>query len=180
MELLGDKKPEPFDCELTTTDIGERLRPYLGKKARKLLNTGIGTHVIQFDRGADGKIYQLKPIWAQEPDDRLNQEYTREVHTVLSLSKLVKLKLDEPMPEEWIKRFALLIDKLAEAEKIKYGVLGPPVMLHLAIVEPKRRVMLIQYCFSDESLDQLNEWLQNEAFIEEGGLANDDWTNLPE
>ena len=75
MDLLEDEKPEPIDnWALPLTDIGERLWPHLEAKARRLLNTGIRNCVIQFDRGEDGKIYQLKPIWAQEPEDRPEQE----------------------------------------------------------------------------------------------------------
>lgn len=162
-------------------DIGERLWPYLGEKARKLVNTGIRNCAIQFDRGEDGEIYQLKPIWAQEPSDRPPQKYTREVHSVMTLAKVVEFdKPIEELPEEWVRRFGLLVDKLAEADKIAYGVLGPPSTLRLKTIEDKYRLMIMLYVFSDLSLEDLNEWLDNEALVEEGGLGTTDWTNLPE
>ena len=154
--------------------------PHLGAKARRLLNSEMRNTVLQFDRGEDGKIYQLKPIWVKQ-DERPEQEYTREIHIMLSLQKVVSFDdLPEDLPEEWVRRFALLVDKLAEADKIDYGVLGAPIFMDLAMIGPKHRVLITLYVFSDFEKDELNEWLGNPAFVDEGGLGTDDWTNLPE
>jgi hypothetical protein len=199
MDLIDDG-PDSADAkmlatckELKVTDIAPRMWEHLGEKARKLINTGIRNSVLQFDRGQDDKkIYQLRPIWAKQ-EKRPDQEYKREIHMMISLGKVVVIDTTvgealsenvekvEEVPDEWIRRFALLVNKLTEEDKISYGILGPPVSLPLATIEHGRiRFMLLLYCFSDFEKDELNEWLGNPAFIDEGGLGTEDWTNLPE
>lgn len=168
--------------DLRCTDIGERMWPHLGAKARRLINTQLRNTVLQFDRGKeDGKIYQLKPIWVQQDPRPEGQEYNRETHIMMCLTKLVVFNEPvEDLPDEWVRRFALLVDKLAEAEKIDYGVLGGPIFMPLVQIEGKHRIMIALYVFSDYEKEELNEWLGNPAFVDEGGLGDEDWTNLPE
>lgn len=164
-----------------TVDIAERMWPFLGETARKLINTGVRNCVLQFDRGEDGEIYQLAPIWAKSTQSRPKQKYTRVTRIMLTLAKMIRVGHEvEEAPDEWVRRFALLVDKLAEDEKIKYGTLGPPISMVLAKIDGDQRMLLLLYCFSDLDREELNEWLGNEAFIEEGGMGTDDWSGLPE
>ena len=101
----------------------------------------------------------------------------------MTLAKVVSFEtMPSDMPEEWIRRYAMLINKLANADKLSYGVLGPPVFLSLAKLEGQERPYRLMFClyvFSDFKPEELNEWLGNTAFIEEGGCGHDDWSNLP-
>lgn len=163
------------------TDIAERMWPSLGETARKLINTNVKGSVLQFDRGEDGKIYELAPIWFEKTQNRPKQKYTRVTRIVMTLAKLIYVppSVDE-LPDKWVRRFALLVDRLAETGRIKYGTLGSPISMVLADISPDRRLMAALYCFSDFDREELNEWLGNEAFIKEGGIGTDDWSGLPE
>jgi len=140
-----------------------------------------------------------------------------------SLTKLIEIdKGDTEKLEYWVKRFAVLFNKLANACKIQYGILAPFMALQLADktaesageqaleqarlvaqaagarippeklakieatkakirVESKtRRILLMVYPYSHLEREELNEWLGNEAFVEEGGIGSDDWAGLPD
>lgn len=43
-----------------------------------------------------------------------------------------------------------------------------------------RRILLMVYPYSHFETEELNEWLGNDAFVEEGALGSDDWSGLPE
>jgi len=148
-----------------------------------------------------------------------------ELVTVLCqyLCKLVEIKKgDTEKLEYWIKRFAGTFRKLAENDKIKYGMLSTFMALPLADFETEsriqkeyvrilkeistddswkdgsgfskkieemraegyakattRRILLMVYPYSHYEREELNEWLGNPAFVEEGEIGSDDWDGLP-
>jgi hypothetical protein len=146
-------------------------------------------------------------------------EFIRRTVLCQFMCKLIEIdRGDTKKLEYWVKRFAATFEKLAESEKIKYGILAPFMALPLADLAaesagdqalrvaqkagaqlssekldeitamknkmydeaPTRRILLMVYPYSHLEREELNEWLGNEAFTEEGALGSDDWTNLPE
>jgi hypothetical protein len=185
--LLGTEKPGAIGMDespLRIIDAAEAMAPHLNPAAQKLLASGIETTVLSLDRGADGKAYPASPwpSWCREsPEpDRPDQEYTRENKLFVSLTKMFHSAAD-PLEGPWVRRFALLINKLVDAGKIDYGVVATPIVLPLAkIVGAPHRWLICLYVFSDYSRTDLNEWLGNEAFVEEGEIGTDDWEGLPD
>ena len=97
----------------------------------------------------------------------------------VSLSKVVRLGEDGTFGD-WPRRFALLINKLVDAGKIGQGVLAPPAAICLAPVDAGQpRYLFVAYPHSDVSKEELNTWLGNEAFTDEGDLGSEDWDGLP-
>jgi hypothetical protein len=61
-------------------------------------------------------------------------------------------------------------EKLQEIEDIKVKVREE---------SKTRRILLMVYPYSHLETEELNEWMGNPVFVEEGGLGTDDWENLP-
>ncbi len=135
------------------------------------------------------------------------------------MAKLITIdKGDNDKLEYWVTRMAAAFTKLADADKIEYGILAPFMALPLADLDAEsagnaalriamesgarlepgtlakiqaikdakskenstRRLLLLVYPYTHLEREELNTWLGNEAFVEEGDIGSDDWTGLPD
>jgi hypothetical protein len=133
----------------------------------------------------------------------------REFVLTVFLTKMITVDKGSNI-EYWIKRFAAMFNRLAYYDKINYGILSSFIALPLGDLDAERevnqavkngvldakelskirkkwtdkaktmRILLMVYPYSHYEKEELNEWLGNEAFVEEGGLGNDDWSGLPD
>lgn len=97
----------------------------------------------------------------------------------------MKLTTEGAIPDEYVEKLADFFNYLVDREAIKYGCLGPAIAIKLADLYDKNgavvrdnSALVIVHVFSDHDRQYLNRLLGNEAFIEEGGMGNDDW-DLP-
>lgn len=221
---LVRKANEQLGCQIIS--LQGVILPYLEGRARRIAQTGGTSTVLELLRNEKTGVcfpwYQSGLLGSEYVTrEALDGAGTFAVTTVLCqfLTKQIEIdKGDNDKLEYWVKRLAATFTKLADAEKIKYGILAPFMILPLANLDaegagesvlrlamesgarlspekiaevqaikdkitdecPTRRLLLMVYPYTHFEREELNEWLGNEAFVEEGALGTTDWDGLPD
>lgn len=219
-----DMARDDLNRRLQIINLDEVIWPYLGQMGKTVARIKGGSTVMELLRNEKSGVYFP---WCKS--HILGYEYITEAaiegiectrHHVLCryMCKVVEIdKGDTEKLEYWVKRFGAAFSKLAEAGKIKYGILSNFIALPLADLEAEtagqkamrlaqeagarireaekarikatkeaaaesktRRIALLVYPYSHLEIEELNDWVGNPLFVEEGDLGTTDWENLPE
>jgi hypothetical protein len=93
----------------------------------------------------------------------------------------VPLEPDGSVSEEYIRRWALFLNSMADRGIWRHGVLARPSLISLPVTGLRWEAGLFTFFFSDENdFKRLNEQVGHPVFGMEGGMdASSDWANFP-
>lgn len=168
--------------------ISLNVRPYLINKAKELFDIKLHSTVCEFDSGDNSFI-------------KGNERRVGVVH--FAVKKFITYT--ESVPEKYIIRWAKVLNLLADRNLWKYGILSCYALpldcwgngdvftsentkSFSNNLKIKGRYMMLAayigvpfFIVDDEygaSIDKLNYLVENNLFVKEGNLGNEDWTNL--
>ena len=106
------------------------------------------------------------------------------------MSKPCPLSPGGYIDETFIRRFALAFNEYVEDGMVGYGVLSQQAFWMpagggldwssgLAVPKAPDKAVMCLYTFSEHTNEDLNDYLGVDLFVPEGGVANEDWTEMP-